>query len=844
MSKLLKIFFPVTLLLGVLVGGAQLVSAKNIITNEEQSMFSQNDILFFDPCHASGAGGDCGITVTGDTIEEKIWTGLTSFMTDEQAAGVMGNMAHEGGFNPARHETAFLNTSPNFAITTNTNDSYGIGLIQWSFGRRVKLLGYIKEKASELLNKYLDAGRGTYGRISGKDFLSQAGDDDTNRLVMLELCYLKQELESHSSYGGILKTTTVDEASDYFLERVEIPADIPGQRPIRRADAQKYYNEFHGKTITGSSSAGGNPCNACAQGSLNINGTAVCLAWPLGTDKSVWRYAQANGKTSSSAYGDISEWTGGKATDAFNKAIDIVYPDRGWSQCPKIGASCDVGVGTTIRYSGYDKDWPRGLGEQHSHVKEHPELWETLGPDVEPQAGDVVNSGGHTYIVAQDEKGDFYRVESGLCSAFLRVSGKFNGFESGSTVFRAKKAKNSSNGVSVTNGVTSSSSTGTLTSSTSENNKDVGATARYFAWPENSSWDEQHNMIKPEVKSVWEKLLKDNGHGIGDHVNMGRSCVVFVWGVLRYAGLIDNFQISEYLFKYLEEDPNWEMIGTDKKVSELEDGDVLVYMGLNGNGVPHHYAIFGRDESGGGHIIQASNAANSDSSDHYGVVGKTLSETKVISDGGDDVAVWRNKNNKHGDGNCDVCDGMAEDGEMQLKAGGMTLAEAKEFMKAYKNAAMGKYYKVQHDITFQGAAIHNAHCPYGVMNNCVAFSQWFINKYTTIGPNWNNTTNGVGMVDRLSSTKGLKKGKADSPRPYAIFSTSQGSYAGHTGVVLGVDENAKKIVIGEASCSESAGHLYYEPQAREVTFDYVKKSGWSFAYTDDVLTMGGVLKNA
>ena len=189
-----------------------------------------------------------------------------------------------------------------------------------------------------------------------------------------------------------------------------------------------------------------------------------------------------------------------------------------------------------------------------------------------------------------------------------------------------------------------------------------------------------------------------------------------------------------------------------------------------------------------------------------------------------------------------LLDGEEQDpSSMQLRAGGMNIKEASEFMKTYSDAAMGKYYKVHNSIEFQGAHIHDAGCPYGVMNNCVAFSQWFINKYTTVGPKWNKTTDGWAMVGSLSRTAGLKTGT--SPRPYAIFSNKQFSGWGHTGVVLGVDENAKKIVVGEASCSESAGHLYYEPRAKEYSFDYIKKNGWSFAYTDDVISMGGQLKN-
>lgn len=839
----------------VLFGLVTLVTGSAKALDEQELLeYSLNDIMFYEQCGNDGVTAECGIQVSGSTIEEKIWTGLTSFMSEEQAAGVMGNMAHEGGFNPARHETKFLNSSPNFAITTDASTSYGIGLIQWSFGRRVKLLDYIKEKADELLDKYFDTGRSTYGGISGKEFLSQVGDSDTNTLVALELCYLKQEIENNATYSGILNTSTVKEASDYFLEHIEVPADIEGQRATRYEDAQKYFDEFQGKTFSdsdGSDSAvdDSDPCNSNMYGSKNINGAAVALAWPLDTDKDVWGYTQANGKVGHSAYYDTSKWTGGSATDLFNEALDKVYGKgsddnhKKWGQCPSIGASCDVGVGTTVRYSGYDPKFPRGLDGQISHAKANPDLWELLnGNGLEPKPGDVVHTSGHTYIVVQDEKGDFYRVESALCRSFWHVTRKFKGFESGSQVLRAKNAKNSTTGVSVKDGVKTSSLTGTLTAGTGQGNGDIGAAARYFAWPEGtSSTDIKTHAYRPEE---WEKLREDNGkpkinlsNGLSStqHIAMGRSCVIFVWGVLRYAGLVDNFGFSEHLDEELMKEPDWEKVGSNLKISEMQDGDVLVAGWKNGNGNPGHYGIFVRDADGTGRTIEASLHAPA-----YGRVLKKRSENSTIGN----YDVWRNKKNKSGGVNCDLCGGEGDGfGDMQLKAGGMTLSEAKEFMKAYHDAAMGKYYKKKYNITFLSATISNANCPYGVMNNCVAFSQWFVNKYTTIGPNWTSTTNGVGMVNKLTSTKGLKKGDSSSPRPYAIFSNAQWSSAGHTGVVLGVDEKAKKIVVGEASCSWGAGHLYYEPRAVEYSFDYIKKNGWSFAYTDEVLSKGGQLKD-
>ena len=844
MSRILRVLLSIVILCGVLFGGAALVSAKSSLTEEEMNMFSQNNITFYEPCNTlGGASGDCGITVSGATIEEKIWSGLTSFLTEEQAAGVMGNMAHEGGFNPARHETAFINSRPNFPITTNTKDSYGIGLIQWSFGRRVKVLKYISEKARDLLEKFIDSGRDVYGKISGKDFLEKAGDDSTNQLVMLELCFLKQELENNSNYGGLMNTSSIDEVSDYFLEHIEIPGDITGQRPIRRADAHKYYDEFHGKSISGDSGlegdsdGAGDPCDSKIEGSKNINGAAVALAWPFGTEKEKY------------------SWNGGTGTELFND----VYPKltskgarQSYKGCdgPIYGASCDRFVATAVRYSGYDKHFPTGVGlgerSQGGYPLDHPDLWERINWDGDPaelKAGDVVLRSGHVAIAVQDESGEFYIAEAGLCHTYGHIR-KIKKKENFDYIIRATQAKNSNVGVSVKDGVKTSSTTGTLTSGTGQGNSDINASAIELAWPEGEG--SPSKSATSRFQEVFATFSGSPGSGCWKN---GKSCSVFVNTVLLYAGAQKGNRAKSpgaIVDNMIDRTDEWMEVGNEEtlKHSDLKGGDVIVYYRRaynEGNESSHYYkglhtthiAIY-VETPNGGRIAEASYC------NFFGKINK-IDENGSVARGHPGARVFRWKK-QAGASSCDLCNGGQEFSDSpQLKAGGMNLQEAKAFMKAYHDAAMGKYYRKFYDISFQGAKVSNAGCPYGVMNNCVAFSQWFVNKYTTIGPNWIPRANGVGVVNKLASGKGLKKGA--SPRPYAIFSNASWSYAGHTGVVLGVDEVGKKIVVGEASCSNSGRGLNYEPQAKEYSFDYIKKNNWTFVYTDDVISMGGQLKN-
>ena len=99
--------------------------------------------------------------------------------------------------------------------------------------------------------------------------------------------------------------------------------------------------------------------------------TARDLAYAKGTSESVYTYPK------------------GKAKAAFRVAINKVYPNRkSWSKQCQEGASCDVGAGTIIRYSGVDTKVPRGLKEQLDHFKKS-SLWKNTGLKKCSLAGDV-----------------------------------------------------------------------------------------------------------------------------------------------------------------------------------------------------------------------------------------------------------------------------------------------------------------------------------------------------------------------------------------------------------------------------------------------------------------------
>lgn len=245
MKKAGYYFLVLLTLVGTILLAPATASAK--ISDSQLDMFAENNIYFYDPNgNSTGSKRNCSsLSVSGGTVEEKVWNGLTTFLTPEQAAGVMGNMQSESHFNPAQHEVGQMNShQPGFALDDNPKVSYGLGLIQWSFQRRINLYNYVKERDESLIHYFDEYSTYSPTYEDGDFFLRLAGDDDTNRLVELELEFLKGEIMA--SYSGLLSTTTVEEASNYFLLDVEKPQDMQSKKQQRYNQSQAFYDQFYG----------------------------------------------------------------------------------------------------------------------------------------------------------------------------------------------------------------------------------------------------------------------------------------------------------------------------------------------------------------------------------------------------------------------------------------------------------------------------------------------------------------------------------------------------------------------------------------------------------------------
>ena len=557
-------------------------------------------------------------------------------------------------------------------------------------------------------------------------------------------------------------------------------------------------------------------CNGSNEGSKNLNAAAVALAWPEGNDSK-------------------AKYESGSATKAFQDAHKKFTP--GSNSCK--GADCGLFVSTVVRFSGYDSNYPEVyVPNQYEYVEMHPKLWEIIdwsdGDKSKAKPGDIVfeNGNGHTMFIVEDSKGEIKYASASQCRYYGKIK-NFYAPRQPAKLARAKSANNSTSGVSSTSGVTPSSNDGTI-AATGQNNGDINASAIALAWPENKYESVYKKKATDAFANYFDSLP---GKNRSECWAKGKACSVFVNTVLSYAGAkktgVKKIRDVGTVRKDLEADEDWEEIqpaGDKFKESDLQPGDVIFYYRKKADsrtGVDkwkglyvNHVAIYVETPEGG-RIAQAHHCKA------FGYI-----STNRLPNGKKNVRVYRwKKQGNNTQASCDVCAG--ESGNGGAVSGGLSMEQAKALMKKYRELPSSQW--KTYNLTGYS-------CPGGPVANCVSFSNYFVQKYTTYG----KAVGGDGGVyaKNLASKAGLDHG--NEPRPYAVFSKATGStmcgnhLCGHTGVVLNVDKERNKILIGEAGCSM--------PNSWTGVHEYDLKA-WTggsnyYAYTDSIMNLDEVNKDA
>lgn len=127
---------------------------------------------------------------------------------------------------------------------------------------------------------------------------------------------------------------------------------------------------------------------------------------------------------------------------------------------------------------------------------------------------------------------------------------------------------------------------------------------------------------------------------------------------------------------------------------------------------------------------------------------------------------------------------------LTMSEGGLTLEQAQEVMDLYKNEG-------EQFLRSRFGAGGPGDCGFGKADNCVGFSTYFANKYTS----FQRYAPGNGVQTAHSMADMMGKEVSRTPTPYSVASGPGIGPEGHTFVVLGIQgENA---VVGEASCGSN-----------------------------------------
>lgn len=228
----------------------------------DEFFYASNDIDFYDPTCAYTGGST---TLNGNGVEEKIWNFLKAQgLSDQQTAGLMGNMQSESDFIPTR----FQNDAP--FDPWDSQSGHGWGLVQWDGGRRYAppdkgILGNLR-KTQPNLAQYANI---QYDWAKQPSIQAKIPPADLDALVSFELNFMMQESKARSvtaqGYGNagnewdtLKLQQTIENATLFWHDNFEIStmsrADVIS---IRGGNAKKIYDQFAGKTTTGSSTSTG-----------------------------------------------------------------------------------------------------------------------------------------------------------------------------------------------------------------------------------------------------------------------------------------------------------------------------------------------------------------------------------------------------------------------------------------------------------------------------------------------------------------------------------------------------------------------------------------------------------
>ena len=411
-KKAMAIALAVTMVGGVGAGTIAIVNNQqtNLIIRQED---------YYDDCadkleeankkQVTTPAGD--VSAQQQECAEKMWAlGKALGMTDEQCAGMLGNMQQESGIDPTTVEGIYnepfqIGTRkaalmpepdplPNNAMNAwfetlvgmyarngitlsrsgyqydGVNYCCGLGLIQWT-GPTGK---HLVDTAAANGKKWYDLDLQCAAMIGNEPsrlqgFLNDRGNSSSVEAATGSWLGFMERGVGHAVLSGYQYENRANYAKDWY-------ARFSSQSSSIAAKWKDFANDVISMAGTVAGAATGKHAKEVEE---ECGGTEP---------------APDNGTLADAAVAYAWETKemgmGNDGTQLYHAVKDAVAPDDTW-----IYQSCDRGVATAVRWSGADDNFPMGsTTEQDSYLSSHPELWQFVGEydshysELEP--GDIV----------------------------------------------------------------------------------------------------------------------------------------------------------------------------------------------------------------------------------------------------------------------------------------------------------------------------------------------------------------------------------------------------------------------------------------------------------------------
>lgn len=386
---------------------SQVTSTVHAVAEFDQTFFTGNDILFYDPTCEASAAAVAAVQLAGNDNTEKI---LNFFMRKglslAQASGIVGNMMQESGLNPAIVQGGRVIREDEDYTPQN---GVGFGLVQWTFTSRQKPL---------------------------QDHVRQMGVKITDLGGQLEFVW--KELN-----GGYTKTLTALKSTEDPVQAAiyvhgppspgyEASADSPEKvRTVRGGNAKKVYDKYKdAPALAGSTAATAMNNPSTDDGDGHTAELTAAQNTPPKSDGCNNSFAGGNLNETLMAYAwDDYKGNDIKARDEYSNAVNRALSEKRYvGGIQHKGIDCGGFVTTLLYDSGFDKAYNSNAKGGATYAQEEwlkknwHEISATDASDRQP--GDVAINAQHTYMYVGDVPGFKSKIASASLDERAPMAGK------------------------------------------------------------------------------------------------------------------------------------------------------------------------------------------------------------------------------------------------------------------------------------------------------------------------------------------------------------------------------------------------------------------------------------